>query len=557
MIQGALLGLIALLSIHAVGNWRSGLLSIVLISALQDPVRKLTPGTPGWLVLASTPVLAALIFGSRFSIRGWFSEFRRTFPRVSQSLKLLALMAVPAALISATYGPGSWMLTVFGVFSYGVILSAVVVGFHFPRGPADVHRLLSAYCVVHGIAIGGGVLEYLAWFPQWTLLGDEALGFNWVRHEWGYVVEIICGFYRSGDVLGWHASAVAMLSLVLALASTGARRWSWLALSGWAVVALLLCGRRKMVYMMPLFGAVLIWVFWQAGRAARAWSLAGLLLLPMASVWLVRDWMGDESPQMRYYTETGHLTLGTVRNQGFNSLLETFEQTGFLGAGLGTAAPGSHQIPAARPRIWQESGPSRVLVELGVPGATAFVALLISIASAMWRATNRQLRQNTRGGLYAAGLLAFFAANIGSLTVSGQILADPFISAFLGIQIGMVLAFARPALAPQGGVATRTPTRPWLVYSATESSSAHESRKARPARRRDDQDFVAPSADAEPSPQLDLFPDQAASGVSQLVPHEVDFPLESPPPPEHDPAVQPDLGPERSNATDGDPHAWH
>ena len=87
MIQGALLGLIALLSIHAVGNWRSGLLSIVLISALQDPVRKLTPGTPGWLVLASTPVLAALIFGSRFSAVAFFPTETRFASLSSASMR--------------------------------------------------------------------------------------------------------------------------------------------------------------------------------------------------------------------------------------------------------------------------------------------------------------------------------------------------------------------------------------------------------------------------------------------------------------------------------------
>jgi len=40
-------------------------------------------------------------------------------------------------------------------------------------------------------------------------------------------------------------------------------------------------------------------------------------------------------------------------------------------------------------------------------------------------------------------LLAFFIANVASLTVSGQILADPFIAAFLGIMVGLLLSIVR------------------------------------------------------------------------------------------------------------------
>jgi O-antigen ligase len=86
-------------------------------------------------------------------------------------------------------------------------------------------------------------------------------------------------------------------------------------------------------------------------------------------------------------------------------------------------------------------------VELGVPGALAFLAIMISLMLSMWRLTRKQLRERTPQSQYAAGLVAFFVANVGSLTVSGQILADPFIAAFLGILVGVALSFARPELA--------------------------------------------------------------------------------------------------------------
>jgi len=54
-----------------------------------------------------------------------------------------------------------------------------------------------------------------------------------------------------------------------------------------------------------------------------------------------------------------------------------------------------------------------------------------------------QLRAHTQLAHYVAGLMAFFLANVGSLTVSGQILADPFIAAFLGILVGVALSAPR------------------------------------------------------------------------------------------------------------------
>ena len=51
----------------------------------------------------------------------------------------------------------------------------------------------------------------------------------------------------------------------------------------------------------------------------------------------------------------------------------------------------------------------------------------------------------TNEQFYSIGLLAFVLANFASLSISGQILADPFIASFIGIAIGMQLSFRRLA----------------------------------------------------------------------------------------------------------------
>lgn len=448
MLLYVLVGLSLLFALRALVGWRSGIALMVLLAAVQDPLRKFVPGTPGWLALATVPVFLAALLSSGLRNRQWWSGFRAAYPSISTSILIFALLCVPAAVISSGYGEDAWMLALIGAFSYAVILLAVVAGYHYARNLAEMRKLLGWYCVVHGLALTGGIMDYLHWFPGWDALGSRALGFEWVRRNAGYSVDMIAGFYRSPDVMGWHAAAVAMISLLLAATAHGRRRLGWSVVGALAVAALLLCGRRKMVYMLPVFMVALAWIYWQAGRASRVLPILGLVLFPLFTAWLVGDKLSEESSNIRYYSESSSETLERLEVHGFGSLVETYKQTGFFGAGLGVATPGARHLKVNRPRAWQESGTSRVLVELGVPGALGMLAVMAAIVFNLWRVTLRQLQLRSLVAPYAVGLLAFFLANVGSLVVSGQILADPFIAAFLGLLVGMNLSVVRLGTAP-------------------------------------------------------------------------------------------------------------
>jgi len=245
--------------------------------------------------------LSAAIIASPVQSRNWGKEFRICYPTIAEAIKVLVVLSIPAALISATYGAGSWLLTIFGAFSYSLIFLAIIAGFHFPRSVRELRRILVIYCLVHGAALVGAVLQYSGEFSDWSTLGSQALGYTWIRYGWGYTVDMISGFYRSSDVMGWHAAAVAMLSLVLARTGKGSSRIAWVALACFAMAALLLCGRRKMVYMLPVFFLALAWVYWQAGRAAQVMALMGFALIPALSVFVVGDLIGEQSANSRNY----------------------------------------------------------------------------------------------------------------------------------------------------------------------------------------------------------------------------------------------------------------
>lgn len=440
-----LLAMSVLFSLRAFLGWRTGLLLMIGLAAVQDPLRKLVPGTPGWLVLATAPVFLAVILTSAARTRNWWKEFRFFYPSVAKSIRLLVLLSLPAAFISATYGPGSWMLTIFGAFSYSVIFFAIIAGFHYARSLRELRKLLAFYCLIHGAMLSGAFLQYSSMFEGWRILGADALGYDWIRWGWGYTVDMMAGFYRSSDVMGWHAATVCMLSLVLARTARGNRRRFWLLLSVFTAAALLLCGRRKMVYMLPIFFLALAWVFWQAGRSGQLIAIVGLVAIPALSIWVLGDFLEQSSANLRYYRGEGisETTIDRIESHGFRALFDTYDQSGFFGEGLGTATPGSHHLQVARPRVWQESTSSRILVELGVPGMLGFLIVMVSIVFSLWKVAVSQVRARTPQSMYAAGLIAFFLANVGSLAVSGQILADPFIAAFLGFLVGLTLSVVR------------------------------------------------------------------------------------------------------------------
>jgi hypothetical protein len=439
----ALFMLVAVGCLAALSRWRYGLFIVILIATIQDPVRKLVPGAPGYLVLSTTPVLMATIAGLISSQPQWWRDFGRQYPAVDRAMGYFLIACVPPFFLSATYGPGSWMLTVLGVLSYGTILTLIVVGYYFPTSTRDIRKLLGLYCLITSVMLIGGPIQYLDLWPDSPLIGTEALKMDWVRHGSGYVVKMIAGFYRSPDVMGWHAAAVMMLSFILAMTTRGPSRWFWLLIAGAAAFPLLMCGRRKMVYMIPAFLVALAALQLLAGGYRKSLTRLGLIAVPIAALWIGEVWMGDEAEQIRYYTDNPDDVQVQVQRHGFDSVISTYQQAGFFGSGLGVATPGSHHLQVARPRVWQESGPSRVMVELGVPGMLALTFLLLMILRSAWQVTRWHLRVQSPVAGYALGLMAFFVANVSGLVVSGQILADSFVATFLGLSIGIVLALSR------------------------------------------------------------------------------------------------------------------
>jgi hypothetical protein len=232
---------------------------------------------------------------------------------------------------------------------------------------------------------------------------------------------------------------------LLALQSKGKERYFWIGLAGWGVVGVMLCGRRKMIYMLPIYGFVLSWLLWRVqSNRFQFKKMFVVILLGIFAGYGIYGIVGPSSDVENYYfKDRSNDPFQRFKKEGVHELIVTYSQSGFWGEGLGTATQGIHHLKVARPRTWQEGGLSKVLVELGVPGLFGFVLVFAILIKSMWTMIADKLDKNSSYFVFWGGLFAVLCGNSVAFVVSGQIYGDPFIIIFISFISGVILSSAR------------------------------------------------------------------------------------------------------------------
>ena len=154
----------------------------------------------------------------------------------------------------------------------------------------------------------------------------------------------------------------------------------------------------------------------------------------------------DEAVE-RFYLTAFSEADEQIQRHGVRAVLSTVQQAGFWGYGLGMSQQGIHNIPNVEtPNLWQESGPGKLVAELGVPGNVLYLALGITFFLTAYHVVRRSHGQPSF--YLTAGLFSVLAANVASSVVSAQIFGDPFVAFLLAILAGLLLSGAREGSAP-------------------------------------------------------------------------------------------------------------
>lgn len=432
----------------ALTNWRRGIAAAIVVGLLQDPLRKLVPGTPGYLAMASAPVWLATMASAAFADELSIQRFFACFPRMGKWIvATIAYLAVPA-MISATYGRNSWMITLLGVFVYATMFLSLAAGWRYPGARHRIGWILGFYAVVAAVLMIGGPLDAWGWSDRFPAIGTEALGHVWVTHRTGEAVYMLAGFFRGPDVMGWHAALVFMISVIMAFRSRGAARGFWIALAAWGALNIWLCGRRKMLTMIPIFIGCYLFLVFRFKNARRFASIAGTVLMIGGLGWYLISSLVHDAAVQKFYLTAFTQAEDQIQRHGIDSVQTTVRQAGFWGYGLGMSQQGIHHISADKPRVWQESGPSKLVAEFGVPGSLLIAVLGFIFAKTSYLVVRQSRRDDSF--YFTAGIFSILAANLTSAVVSAQIFGDPFVAMFLAFLSGLLLSTARAAPAAEG-----------------------------------------------------------------------------------------------------------
>jgi hypothetical protein len=435
-LQNGFSAFVLVCSLLALRNWRLGVGLGIVVGLIQDPIRKSIPGTPGLLAVAAAPVLCATVVSALASGDVSLRRFREAYPRIAGWAFLFLLSLIPATLVLLQQGGSLYRLGLFGLYGWLTPLAAALLGVFWVRRPGDLSRLTIFYCAVAGLFLTGTLLEYQGRYPEWPALGTWSLDANWDRQAEGVDIGLTSGFFRSPDLMSWHAATLTVLALMLAQSEHRPRTLGWLVLAGYGATCLLLGGRRKMIGIPFLWGALAFLPLVGSGRLARAVgllsaaALAGLvLLLASDEIGVIRD----------YFVFAGSTADDAPSRFGdsLRSVARMWRVGGWTGLGVGSASVGAQHLGLRVPTA-PEDGLGKLMAELGVPGLVLGLALAAVVASTLMGQLRVVARTPWAPTHY--GLAALASANVVPFLVSHHAYGDSLVMFMSGMILGLALS---------------------------------------------------------------------------------------------------------------------
>lgn len=421
----------------ALSNWRHGWFAAVLCGVLQDPVRKLTPGTPAALSMSIVAVYAVILFASLGALQRNRTDFARRFPNLYSNIALFLVILVFAAMNGlATFGLSAWKVPALSFLIYLLPIPAVLLGYSWLTREEQLIRFFRFYAVVTSVAMIGTVLEYLS--VRSPVLGMVAMPWGYIRHLPGIEIRVLSGIYRAPDIMGWHAAMLTAIAVTLAVrARVLTKAWPWVAVAAWGFLNCIISGRRKAVYMVLVFGLAFLWRYIRRLTTAQV----ALIVILGAALGLVVNEIRS-SAQSEVYARGARTTPGEVLQRLEGGFVGTLQQGSILGQGLGAATQGIRHVSGRESDFgWQEGGLGKLTAELGLPG-------LIVAGLLAWAILRMMLRISAVGDipgtsqLIRVALFAMVVANIGNFLASAQAYSDPVLTLMTAFIAGCLFATA-------------------------------------------------------------------------------------------------------------------
>ncbi len=433
----------------ALTDWRRGWLLVILCGAMQDPVRKLTPGAPVVISFVVVALYAAILFGARNELMRDLAEFSRRFGNLYTSIVVFLFLLVVAALNGLmTYGFDKWKVPLLSGFTYCVPLVAALLGYTWLQREEWMYKFFTLYAAVTSVALIGTVLEYLR--VPWRVLGMVAFEGDFIRHLPGIQIRLLSGVYRGPDVMAWHAAMLTCIAIAMALRfGFGRSALIWGGVASWGFLNCMIAGRRKAIYTVAVFALMFVWRYARRLRTGQVFALLGTLVLLGG---LVHEIASNERTSV--YAAGAVTTRQELTQRLEGGVGETFRQFGLMGAGLGTATQGVYHLLGNEHLGWQEGGLGKLAVEVGLPGILALAVIGWVVLRLLLRLTGIADVPGSSQFIRVT-LFSLVIANIASFMASAQAYTDAVLGLTTGFFVGCL--FATAALDERLVATTTTP----------------------------------------------------------------------------------------------------
>ena len=421
MFTYAFLAFVALSAFMAFTDWRRAWLLAVLVGTLQDPVRKLTAGAPFYLTGSVVLVYVGILLSSHLRMQAAAADFTRRFSELASAFAVVfASLLLAAANGILTFGVGAWKAPILSLFLYLAPIPAVLFGYAYFDREDRLYTFFKFYSIVTSLALIGSVLEYLR--VDSPALGMVSQVGDYIRFLGDLQVRMISGFYRGPDIMGTHAAMLACIGIGMAIRWEMRRSsWPWLVAAAWGFFNTLISGRRKAVYFVAVFAAVLVLRYF---KRLNITHLGALVATALALTFVVSRLTSNE--ETRVYTKATVTTREELTSRLEGGIFDTLEQNGIMGSGLGSATQGVNHVAGRDIQGWQEGGVGKVAAELGLPGMLA-VAFFALIAFRLSLTITRLPDHPASPQLMRVILLALIAGHAANFVASAQTYSDPLI----------------------------------------------------------------------------------------------------------------------------------
>jgi hypothetical protein len=447
----------ALAAVLLDGDWRAGLMVTLIIGFVQDPLRKITPDQPSYmvgLVLIGFALCGVVLLerAGRFNLRAMFWTVPQFDGWVTVYFSLIALQSLNSFARFSDI-----QLTAIGAAFYLAPALGLWVGFQVGCNLPLLKRLLTLYLVGSAVI---AVTVYLSFqgidHPTLKEVGEGLL----ITFRYGFSAQGASGFWRTSEIASWQLSAAACIAASMAIASQKpTTQFSLLLMAAGFAFLTLLTGRRKAQVLIMAFVAIYLLLFSRrASPASKERVITSVLGVAGISyplyAFILSENLGENFGEYTNRSLTIQQDLvERFDTQGIGATLRAIQVSDGIGMGVGAGASTGGLIQNASRNAIQsigfvsEGGGGRLILELGIPGMVilgVILALLGLMLLRNFRLLN-QLPQSTSALLM--GLISFALANVPAFFSAAQLYGDPFVLILMSLCLGSFLAI--PSLVSQ------------------------------------------------------------------------------------------------------------